>query len=147
MEEVFTSLVTFIYKPPGKTSMRDRFDPKYREWFEESVEKFDWLYCHRDEENNYYFFMIRPARNIHGHKRGVGGRFSIDKDGTISDFEEILNTYMMAEKEIKKLGPAMFSEIVRMKGLPEDHKFLKYVEFPNKDAFYDRNIFEWSYHR
>ena len=144
-DTLFTDLVTYIHRPPNRVSAKNRFLPQHRNWFVNSTELFEWLHCHRSEDGTYYFYMKRPARNIHGHMRGIGGTFKLDESGQIIDFKEIFNTYMITPEEVIKLGPRFFSIMVEHTHIPTDSDLWKKIEFPNDASFYDTEIFEWSY--
>jgi len=146
-DSLLADLVTYIYRPPERVPAKDRFQDQYRKWFVESSDLFDWIHCHKSETGIYYFYMKRPARNIHGHQRGVGGKFRLSESGQISDFEETFNTYMISSEEIIKLGPKFISTLVEFDTIPSDSDLWKKIEFPNDASFYDKEIYEWSYKR
>lgn len=146
-DTLMANIVTHIYKVPRGVRKQDKHDPKYRHLYLGEINKFEFVNYLVDEDSTHFFFLIRPARNAHGHKRGVGGKYKLGEDMTLLDFEEIFNTPMMPEEEIREKGRYLWADIVRFKHV--DRYFLNkpYIEFPDERTRYDKAKKEWTYEK
>jgi hypothetical protein len=144
-DSIRVQLVTYIYKPPNKVPMSERFDPQYRGWFTEQMTKFQFLHFHVAEDGTHYFYMLRPARTVTNEKRGVAGRFKLDADKQVTEYFELFNTPMIPEETVISHGLAIFPELIETGNFASFKDNPEFIEFPNAQAQYDVEIYEWSY--
>ena len=144
-DSLLTDLITYIYVKPSGADQQTKFSSEFRQRYVEQLPKFKWLRHHLEESGEHYFYLIRPARNVHGHKRGVCGKFRLDEAGKIIDFEELFNTPMIPEEEAVKKGEEMFAWLVKKGDFKKYYLNKEYIEFPDERSFYDKKLLEWSY--
>lgn len=137
-------LLTYVYRKPERASRESKWNPEFRQHYVKAIPNFVLIYHHNDGEFH-YFYMLRPARNVDGHKRGMSGRFKLDQ-GKIIYYEELFNTPMIPNEKVYELGAEIFPHVAKNKG--ELGPFLgdvEKIEFPDDRTFYDMEIHEWRY--
>ena len=147
-DTLMTNIITNIYKVPRGVNPKEKHNLEYRSLYVSQLEKFQFVNYHVDPVDSlHYFFLIRPARNVHDHKRGVFGKYKLEKDLELTMFEELANTPMMAEEEILEKGGFLWEDLMYFKNL--DRFFLNkaYVEFPDDRTRYDLVKKEWTYEK
>ncbi len=145
-DTLLTDLITFIYVQPKTVLWKDRFNPENRAYYQNQLDKFVWVYYWVNEKDGFHYaFIIRPARSPKGHKRGVVAKYKLDKNNKITDFEEYLNTPLLAEEDIYERSQEIFDEIVTKGNFDRLFGNMAFIEFPNKDCYYDKKSQEWVY--
>ncbi len=147
-DTILTNIVTYIYKVPRGVPKERKHYNEYRHLYVKIIKDFEFLNYYIDpSDSTHYFYMIRPARNAHGHKRGVGGKYKVDQDFNLLDFEEIFNTPMMSVEEIKEKGTYLWDDLMYYKNV--DRYFLNksFIEFPDERVRYDKETKEWTYEK
>lgn len=145
-DTLLVNMITYIYRKPSPADHQTRHDPRYRRYYVGELPNFEIDRYFIASDSTHYYFLIRPARHPQGDRRGVGGRFRLAQDTRIYDFEEIYNTPILPEEEIRKRGRLVFKEMVENKGNIDryvDDKGL--VEWPDDRLRYDRQKKEWRY--
>ncbi|HMQ06984.1 MAG TPA: hypothetical protein PKC30_06755 [Saprospiraceae bacterium] len=145
-DSILTDIVIYIYKVPRGVRKENKFNPEYRHLYENESGKFNMIKYHIDNEGIHSFFLIRPVRShLAEHRRGVFGRFSLDDQMKIRNFEELANTPRLTEEEIIEKGNYLWQDLMYFKNL--DRYFLNkdYIEFPDDRVRYDSQNKEWTY--
>ncbi len=101
LDTLMANLITYVYVKPKTADYITKFEPIYRSYYTGHINKFELCYYFIAPGNIHYYYMIRPARSVQGITRGVGGKFSMDKNGNIIDFEELFNTPVMPVEDLK----------------------------------------------
>ncbi len=143
-DSLLTDLIVLIYKRPPGSNPITRFESRFRSWYTDQLPQFDWM-AHQVNNDWHYFLIQRPARNIHGHVRTVGGKFKLNYNYSITDFREIFNTPMLPDNEARVKGALIFNQLMEEGYLGHYYLNSSYIEFPNSDCFYDTASKEWSY--
>ena len=147
-DTLMTNIITNIYKVPRGVNPKVKHKLEYRNLYVSQIDKFKFVNYHIDPEDSlHYFFLIRPARNIHDHKRGVFGKYKLDKDLNLLMFEEVANTPMMPEEEILEKGSYLWKDLIYFKDLGRFFLNKAYVEFPDERTRYDKTKKEWTYEK
>jgi hypothetical protein len=147
-DTLMTNIITYIYKVPRGADPKRKHDLEYRQLYVNQIDLFKFVKYHIDtEDSTHYFYLIRPARNEKGFKRGVLGKYKIDGSYNLLDFEEIANTPMIPEEEILENGEYLWKDLIHLGNV--DRYFLnkKYIEFPDERARYDKNTNQWTYEK
>jgi hypothetical protein len=146
-QEVLAKIISYIYISPKGVKDEDRFLAQHRNFYLKESNKFKMVRFFKDEENRYYFYLVRPARNVNNHKRGVGGFFTLDKTNLeIDQFEEVFVTKMIPETDVINFGNVVFQDFIKNKGRLEMTPLRKdIVEFPSFMSEYDTVKKMWVY--
>ncbi len=143
-EDLLIDMVTYIGRKPPLATSETRFEPEFRDYYTTYAKAFEVVYFHVDGDGLHRYYLIRPARSMHGNRRGVGGMFRLE-NGKITDFEELFNTPVMDEDRLREIGLELFEE---MRYKSHVDRFLEnrdYIEWPDERLSYDKEKFEWRY--
>lgn len=143
-DSLMVELATYIGVKPGGATSQTRFEPQFRSYYAEHSKQFRMVFLHKTEEGWYYYYLLRPARDPKGNRRGVGGRFRME-EGRIEDFEEIFNTPAGDEKTLEENGSILFLEWVREGNVDKYLENRQYIEWPDERLKYHKELHEWRY--
>ncbi len=146
-DTLMTNIIINIYKVPKGVRKEDKHLVEYRHLYVKEIPKFKFVHYFIDQDSTHYFYLIRPARNIHNHKRGVVGKYKVDSNLNLLDFEEILNTPMLAEEEIIEKGKYLWADLMYYKHVNRYSLNKHYIEFPDERTRYDKVKKEWTYEK
>ncbi|WP_194776683.1 hypothetical protein [Pararhodonellum marinum] len=147
-DTIMTNIVTYIYKVPRGVDPKNKHDLAYRKLYVSQINQFEFVNYHIDAVDSiHYFFLIRPARNVHNHKRGVLGKYKLGKELQLLDFEEIANTPMLAVDEIREKGAYLWEDLMYFGNLDRFYLNKAYVEFPDERTRYDFDKKVWTYEK
>lgn len=144
-DSLLVDVVTFIGRKPEGSDWQTKYDPVYRNYYIRLSAGFSFEYYYISPAGVHYFYMIRPARHKDGNRRGVGGMYRIGSDGTIVDFEEVFNTPVKSEAELREIGKILFSELVKTGNVERFSENRNYIEWPDDRLKYDKVKKEWRY--
>ena len=85
-KEVLAKITSYVYTAPPNVAKEERFLARHRPFYLKESLKFQVVRFFKDDKSRYYFYLLRPARNINDYKRGVAGMFTLDKNGEINFF-------------------------------------------------------------
>jgi hypothetical protein len=146
LDSLKADLITYVGLPPKRIGGLARFQPRYRKHYVSFLPKYALDRYFVSADSTHYFFMLRPARSAKGDvQRGVGGKFKLNERGRIVAFEEIYNTPVLEEDEIREKGRALFREMVKTGTIKKYANDRSYVEWPDERLRYDPHTFEWRY--
>lgn len=147
-DSILTNIIINTYKVPRGVRKENKWNQEYRNLYEKQLPEFEMIYFHYDSDSQYYYyFLIRPARNVHGHKRGASGKFKLgDKGYELIDFEEIFNTPMLVETDIREKGAYLWKDLMYYKNVDRYLNNKHFIEFPDKRTRYDKELKEWVYY-
>jgi len=144
-DTLMTNIMIYIYKTPRGVRKENKHNEEYRRLYASQIKEFRFLKYHIDEDSTHFFLMIRPARNAHGHKRGVAGKYKLGPDLELRDFEEIFNTPMLAEDSIVVRTQHLWDDLMHFNHVDRYFMNKSYIEFPNDQCTYDKEMKEWVY--
>ncbi len=144
-DTLMANIITYVYKVPRGVPKSDKFDPTYRSLYVAQIPLFEMLHYHIDEDSTHYFYMIRPARNAQGHKRGVAGSYKVNRDLSLKEFRELYNTPMIPEELVREKGEYLWRDLVKLGNVDRYMGNRDFIEFPNQQCTYDFDKKEWVY--
>jgi hypothetical protein len=144
-DTLLTNMVTWIYKRPTEAINQDRSDPRFRYWYLRHTPQFTHLYHHLAADGTHWFYLIRPARSVHGDLRGVGGRFRTNAKLEMLDFEEVFNTPIMPRADLERTGLLLFEEMLANGNVDKYLADRSLIEWPDDRLKYDKDRREWRY--
>jgi hypothetical protein len=144
-DTILVNAVTFIGRKPPLATSETRFNPEFREYYIEYSGSFSFFLYHIGNDSTHYFYMIRPARSIEGNRRGVIGKFRMDDDMSLFEFEEFANTRIKSEQELKKTGITLFRELLENGNIRKHLPDTAIIEWPDSRLKYDKIKNEWRY--
>lgn len=142
-EQTLSGIVTYIFSAPPYTSMKDRFKPEYKPYYD-SISKrlFSLDRYYVDNSKRRYYLVIRPG-NSNQLKRAAGGYFYVDTDNNFKSFREEFVTPMVDDSVARERGRFLFNQMVKH-DLQRYLKMPSYVQWPNPISYYDSTVYEWK---
>jgi hypothetical protein len=141
-------VIRYVGKLAGKANHDTKFEERFDEYYTDLANRHQLLYYFENEDNGEVYFLItRIAPSLHYRKVGFGGKLIRNSENEITQYEEAFRTWKMEEEELKEKSLFLFDRYVNGKDLtayyPENSKGEEYIEFPNKDVFYDIEKRQW----
>lgn len=143
-EALLIDMVTLIGKKPKTADHISRHNPEFREYYTQLSQSFSMEFFHCNQDTC-YFYMIRPARSVRGNTRGVGGKLTLEPDGSVGYFEESFNTPIYPREELERIGWRLFRELIEKKSIAGLLWNVDYIEWPDSRLKYDIEKREWRY--
>lgn len=144
--EILAQIISYVYTTPSGIPKADRFHKDYREVYKRELQKFEMIHFWKSDDATYFFYMLRPARNVNNNKRGVAGIFTLDESLQIDSFREVFVTKMIPEDQVVSFGNLVFQDFIDNNGeIPMTPLRQDLIEFPNDQTRYDQAIYEWTY--
>lgn len=144
-DTILVNAVTFVGKKPALATSVTRYNPEFREHYIEYSDSFSFFLYHISDDSTHYFYMIRPARSLEGNRRGVIGKYRMNDDLSLYDFEEFANTLIKSEEELKSTGITLFRELLEKGNIDKYLPDTLFIEWPDDRLKYDKNKNEWRY--
>lgn len=145
IDTLLVNMVTLIGVKPKSTDWKTRLEPEYRKYYINHAKQFSFDRYYASPEGIHYYFLIRPARHPKGNQRGVGGKFRMNDDLSLYDFEELYNTPVKQLNEIQEKGRKVFMEMIESGSVERYSNNIEYIEWPDERLKYDKIKNEWRY--
>lgn len=143
-DSILTGMITYMYTT-DKFPKADRFLPPHHGFYVSQLSHFSIYKYYKGEDGMEYYYVIRPADNPKGYKRGVGGKLKLDDHQRIVYFEESFVTPMYPENDLKTKGDYLFREFIKEGKIDSFSEMRSYVEWPDGQLKYDQDLHEWTY--
>lgn len=144
-DTLLANMITFIFKRPTAAINRDRTHAEFRSYYVSKLDQFEFVHHHMSADSTHWFYVIRPARNVDGDKRGVGGKFRTNEALEMVEFEEIFNTPVMPKDQLEQTGRILFEEMIATGNVDAFTHDRKQIEWPDERLKYDTEKREWRY--
>jgi hypothetical protein len=145
-KDVLAKIISYVYIAPPNVAKEERFLARHLPFYLKESLKFQVVRFFKDDKSRYYFYLLRPARNVKNYKRGVAGMFTLDEKGEINSFKEFFVTKMIPETEVINFGKLIFDDLIKNKGsIPMTPLREDFIEFPRMMSQYDTTLYEWTY--
>lgn len=144
-DTILTNIIVNIYKVPRGVSKADKHKPEFRKLYISQVGNFEFLRYFIDSDGVHYFYLMRPARSAGDLRRGVAGKYRMDEQYNLLEFEEIYNTPMLEADLVKSRGEELWADLMYFKNVDRYLRNEEYIEFPNSRVKYDKVLKEWVY--
>ncbi|TVP45830.1 MAG: hypothetical protein EA341_14825 [Mongoliibacter sp.] len=145
-DTLMANIITHIYKVPRGADPKRKHDLEYRSLYVSQIPLFEFIHFHIEPEDSlHFFYLIRPARNERGYKRGVLGQFKVDENFKLLDFKEVAVTPMLPREEILEKGDYLWKDLMYYKHVDRYYLNKEFVEFPDERTRYDKTKHEWTY--
>lgn len=143
-DTLLTDIVTLIGVKPRTATSLTRFEQEFRPYYIQYSEEFKMVYYFVNENDDHYYYLIRPARSTKGNTRGVGGKFRFENE-IIIEFEEIFNTPVLDEDQLIEIGEILFLEMIETGSVEQFFGNKFYIEWPDERLKYHKGLNEWRY--
>ena len=145
IDSLMVDVVTYMGKMPRSADNISRHDSIHREYYTEMSQEYQLHKLFVHEDGSHFYYIIRPARHPLGNRRGVGGKFYLDENKQILDFEEIFVTPIANEEDIAALAEKLFMELIESGNVDKYLSDRNIIEWPDDRCHYDFEKKEWRY--
>jgi hypothetical protein len=146
-DSLLVRIVTIIEEHmPDSVEKGDRFKPEQQTFFKSEMNKYKFEYLYKDDKGDYCYYISKPAYGVPELSVGLAGKFKLDDQGNLSDFEESYRMFRMTPEELDKKKFEVYESFVEGKDLASFHRDPDtdpYIEFPNDHVGYDKKKMEW----
>ena len=143
-DSLLINIITYTYQKAPQATNATRFNKEFRNFYAAQTKKFKIENISLLKDSTYVFFMTRPVGNKDQFRRGVIGKFKLKKGTTMPiEFEEIVNTPHLKEKDVLEKGNFLFKTYEKTQDLKKYLGMKHYIEWPDSTLVYDKNNFEW----
>ncbi|HEX4886869.1 MAG TPA: hypothetical protein VFV37_02385 [Luteibaculaceae bacterium] len=137
-------LVQFTDKLPEGFTHEQRFDSLALPVFQQraSIHELSFLY---PTDSVIYFQITRPAPSLFKERIAIGGWFTLQPNGKITDVEQLYVTPKLRPEELVVRTATLFRELVQtgnVKGFLSDRN---YVNYPDSVNQYNSQLNKWEY--
>jgi len=148
-QEFIYSIIRYAGKLPGKASHETKFDTVFNESYKAIALNHTLEYLVNDKKTNRNYFMIsRIAPSIKLKRVGIGGYSETDEYGNIVRYRELFRTWKMVPETLEIKGKTLFEKMISGEDLspyyPENSGEDEWIEFPNKDTYFDTINLRWE---
>jgi hypothetical protein len=132
--------------PEGSdATLQTRFNEKYRPYYEKVKSISGMPYYYVAPDSTHYFLIMKRAISIHPNdKRTIGGRFKLDSNKKIYDYEEVFWMPRMDQDEALDKGKTLFTEMVEKGNVDRYLSDREYIEFPDAACYFDKSAATWK---
>ncbi len=145
IDTLLVNMVTLIGVKPITADWQTRHLPEHRSYYVNHAKQFSFDRYYISPNGVHYFFMVRPARHARGNQRGVGGKFRMNTNLELYEFEELFNTPVMPYDQIIAKGREIFVEMINTGNVDNYVRKKDFIEWPDDRLKYDKQKNEWRY--
>lgn len=131
-------------KPKGVQNGADRFLTRFDDYYKAQLPKFSFQHYYIGRDSIHYFTIYKIAPSLYQKKIAIGGYLRLNKNGDITELEELYNTPKMKLEELDKKSKELFEEMTISGNVESFIGNDEYVEFPDKRCYYDKSANEWK---
>jgi len=147
-DEVMTKIVRYFAKAPENTSDTEKFDKQYDEYYLDKMSRTR-LECYYPANGETYFMVSQEAPSLYGKRHATGGKFKMNENGEVTEYEEIFRTWKMMPDTLIRRGTLLFDKMVKGESLEpywtKNSGGVEYIEFPDPKVYYDKTARRWQF--
>lgn len=126
-----------------ETRSESRFDEHYKKQSEQST----LMFYHKDDKTGVeYFLLTQMAPSLQKKFVALGGKLKRNNNKAIEEYEEVFRTWKFPMDQLEPKAELLFDKMVKGEDLSNyysDKAGDQYIEFPNSQAQYDKNLRRW----
>lgn len=146
-DSVMLQLMPYLAEMPKYATYQTRFDERFKPYYRKVMPVFfQWNKLYKAEDGYYYYLLYKKSNSLYEKKIAVGGKFKLDAQHHITDFEDVFNTPKMKLDELAEKSSLLFEEMIQTGGLGKYALNAEYVEFPDQRCFFDKKLKYWRFY-
>lgn len=146
--ELRKKLIRYIGRKPEDASNENKFESYFDSHFENEQRGYDLEYYHKSNDGKIYFLFTRIAPSNILKKVGIAGFVKFNKTGKIIELAEVFRTWKQEPQKLKEVNNLLFTKMINGENLSpyytENSTDIEYIEFPNKEVWYDKPTRTWK---
>jgi len=145
--DVMNTIIRYVAKLPRRAADSLRMLDQYDAHYEEMLAKHRLMNYYKAKSGEHFFLVSRRAPSIHEKYVATGGRMRFDKEGNLTEYEEVFRTWKLFENELNERAPYLFDLMVKGEDLRPYYAAtsgFNYIEFPDENVYYDKAARSWK---
>jgi hypothetical protein len=146
--ELREKLIRYIGRKPEDASNENKFEAFFDSHYENEQRGYDLEYYYKSNDGKVYFLFTRIAPSNILKKVGIAGFVKFNKTGKIIELEEVFRTWKQEPQKLKEVNNLLFTKMINGENLSpyytENSNGVEYIEFPNKEVWYDKPTRTWK---
>jgi hypothetical protein len=145
--DVMNSIIRYVAKLPRRVADSLRMLDQYDEHYEKQLANYKLKRYFIASNGEQFFLVSRRAPSIHEKYVATAGRMRFDKEGNITEYEEVFRTWKLFENELNERAPYLFDLMVKGEDLTPYYAAssgFNYIEFPDENVYYDKEARSWK---
>lgn len=145
-DELMVKIIRYVAKAPENVGPDEKFKPEYNDYYRERISQ-TFLERYFVDGSVHYFLVSQPAPSLTEKRHATGGRFEIDQDGSLKEYEEVFRSWKMVPDTLRERSYFLFEIMVMGESLePYYSKSTsdQYIEFPDVKTYYDKSSRSWK---
>jgi hypothetical protein len=146
-DDMMWKIIRYVGRAPEGISFEERFYKPYDSVYQEQarLHKFD---SYSIKGNTHYFLVSRRAPSLVDKRVATGGKFILDDDNKIAEYEEAFRTWKMVPDTLAKREMVLFDKFVKGESLTpyetKNSNGVEYIEFPDERTYFDKASKLWK---
>jgi hypothetical protein len=146
-DSVMLQLMPYLAELPKYANYQNRFDDQFKPHYKKVMPVFfQWIKLYKAEDGYYYYLFYKKSNSLYEKKIAIGGKFKLDAQNKVTDFEDVFNTPKLKLDELAEKSSALFDEMIKTGGLGKYTLNAEYVEFPDQRCFFDKKLKYWRFY-
>jgi hypothetical protein len=146
--ELRKKLIRYIGRKPEDASNENKFESYFDSHYENEERGHELEYYHKTKGGREYFLFTRISPSVILKKVGIAGYVQCDKNENIIELEEVFRTWKQEPEKLKEVNDLLFAKMINGEDLSpyytENSNGVEYIEFPNKEVWYDKPTRTWK---
>lgn len=145
-DEMMTKIIRYVAKAPENVGPVEKFKPEHDAYYQERMSQAILERYFVDDEAH-YFLVSQPAPSLTEKRHATGGRFNLNPDGSLREYEEVFRTWKMVPDTLHTRSYFLFEKMVNGESLEPYYSSSKgdqYIEFPDALTYYDKASRSWK---
>ena len=139
-------IVRYIDKLPPRATHQNKFETQFDSIYLEKAKRLELVYYTKNDDT-IYFAVYKIAPSLKVKKTATLGKLILDKNDSISFYEESYRTWKMEQPELNQKTEMLFRLFINNESLKqyytENSNGNFYIEFPDEFTFYDKKNRVW----
>jgi hypothetical protein len=146
-DEMMWKIIRYIGRAPDGLTFEERFYAPYDSVYQEQAKlhKFDAYYKKGD---THYFLVSRRAPSLVEKRVATGGRFVLNSDNKLIEYEEVFRTWKLVPDTLAKREMVLFDKFVKGESLTpyetKNSNGIEYIEFPDDNTYFYKATRQWK---
>lgn len=140
-------IIRYVGRAPEGLTFEERFYKPYDSVYQEQAKQHK-LDAYFIKGNTHYFLVSRRSPSLIDKRVASAGKFVLDDDNKITDYEEAFRTWKLVPDTLAKREMILFDAFVKGVSLApyetKNSKGVEFIEFPDERTYFDKEFKQWK---
>jgi len=145
---VMSKLIRYVGRKPEKATDSTKFLKQHDTHYMNQVAEYKLNLYFISDTDDHYFLISRRAPSLTEKHVATGGRFKINENDSLVEYEEVFRTWKMPYDTLLRRSSLLFDKMVKGesldKYLTKNSGGVEYIEFPDDNVLYDKQERKWK---